>query len=153
MLFNDSQIWFGFSYADSLHRQGWKHVMARFADKYPTVTKLMQLVLSLPASSSEAERGFSVLSVVKTDLRSRLSQGALNDLMIVKMCCAPITSFDPEPAFELWSSAAVRRPNQAGAEAEAGQEESDDDIEYYDEEDTEDAELWDKLHHYAELEE
>ena len=65
-------------------------------------------MLTLPASSAEVERGFSQLKILKTDIRSTLSEERLNDLLAVKLLSADIQNFDPLPAIELWSTSCVR---------------------------------------------
>ena len=49
----------------------WRQVNDDLGDKRPSVHPLIDLVLSLPASSAEAERGFSLMKIIKTDWRSR----------------------------------------------------------------------------------
>ncbi|KAG1655024.1 hypothetical protein GQR58_024745 [Nymphon striatum] len=60
----------------------------------------------------KVERGFSQLSLVKTDRRSTLSSKHLNDNMAIKLLSSSIQSFDPKPAIDLWNSSGVcpRRP-------------------------------------------
>ena len=112
----------------------------------------MQLVLSLPASSVEAERGFSCLNLVKSDCRSRLSEKCLNGE-------AAIENFDPEPPFDKWFEAAKRRPK-----GQVQSEPEEDEVESEDEEDLIDfaidniavgalrvAGIWEKLQKYAEM--
>ena len=54
------------------------------------------------------ERGFSQLKILKSDIRSTLSEERLNDLLAVKLLSADIQNFDPLPAIELWSTSCVR---------------------------------------------
>ena len=65
-------------------------------------------MLTLPASSAEVERGFSQLKILKSDIRSTLSEECLNDLLGAKLLSADIQNFDPLPAIELWSTSSVR---------------------------------------------
>ena len=55
---------------------------------FPNLTKLAAIGLVLPMSTVDCERGFSVLSRIKTDLRNRISSRILNDLM-TKLLRAP----------------------------------------------------------------
>lgn len=63
---------------------------------------------TLPASSAEVERGLSQLKILKSDIRSTLSEERLNDLLAVKLLSADIQNFDPMPAIELWNTSSVR---------------------------------------------
>lgn len=65
-------------------------------------------MLTLPASSAEVERGFSQLKILKSDIRSTLSEERLNDLLAVKLLSADVQNFDPIPAIELWNTSSVR---------------------------------------------
>ena len=59
-------------------------------------------------SSSEAERGFSQLKLIKTNLRSKLGQSALNHCMGIKMLSPNIKEYDPHPAIHYWNNMAIR---------------------------------------------
>ena len=74
---------------------------------------LIDLVLTIPASTAECERGFSVMGQIKSDWRSSLSPETVDDLMKVLMQSPNIDSFDPSEAIQLWlsSSARQRRPD------------------------------------------
>jgi len=47
--------------------------------------------MNLPASSSDAERGFSLMKRIKTDHRRKLSDTSLSAIMTVNLESAPIT--------------------------------------------------------------
>ena len=63
----------------------WKKVNDVFSDKCPAILSLIDRILSLPSSSVEAERGFSLMQLIKTDWRSKLKDITLSDLMVVKL--------------------------------------------------------------------
>ena len=46
------------------------------------VLKILELILVLPATNATSERTFSKLRLIKTYLRSTMTQGRLNHLMI-----------------------------------------------------------------------
>ena len=46
------------------------------------VYHLIELVLILPVATSSVERIFSAMKVIKTDLRNKISDDYLNDLMV-----------------------------------------------------------------------
>ena len=72
----------------------------------------MDLILTMSPSSSEAERGFSQLKLIKTNLRSKLGQSALNHCIGIKMLASDIKEYDPHPAIHYWNSMSItaRRP-------------------------------------------
>lgn len=49
---------------------------------YPLVYRLIELVLILPVATASVERIFSAMSLIKTDLRNKMGDEWLNDLMI-----------------------------------------------------------------------
>ena len=50
---------------------------------FPNLTKLAAIGLLLPVSSVDCERGFSTLSLVKSDFRNRLANKTLNHLLMM----------------------------------------------------------------------
>ena len=52
---------------------------------FPDLCRFIQLVLTFPVSSAEAERSFSCLKRVKTYLRSTMSQKRLNNLCLLSI--------------------------------------------------------------------
>ncbi|XP_041365354.1 uncharacterized protein LOC121380553 [Gigantopelta aegis] len=68
-------------YGANLHKTSWISIHKLFGDVVPNIPGLMDLVLTIPATSVEAERGFSVMKRVKTDFRNRLHNRALSDLL------------------------------------------------------------------------
>ena len=69
-----------------------------FNDKCPAILSLIDLILSLPSSSVEAERGFSLMKLIKTNWKSQLKDTTLSDLMVMKLESNPINTFDPNDA-------------------------------------------------------
>jgi hypothetical protein len=74
------------------------------------VLGVVDLILALPATSVEAERGFSQMKLVKTDWRSCLNDKHLSDLLLVLLEAPDIDQFDPTPAMHLWMQGGHRRP-------------------------------------------
>ena len=106
----------------------WKELNAIFHSKTPNVLALIDFILTLPGSSTEAERGFSLMKVIKTDWRSCLSDIALSHLMMVKLEALPLLpsrddngnvqpAFDPLPAIQHFLSAKDRRKVKESAGA------------------------------------
>jgi len=52
---------------------------------FPDIVKFIQLVLTIPVSSAQAERSFSCLKRVKTYLRSTMSDRRLNNLCVISI--------------------------------------------------------------------
>ncbi|XP_046561682.1 uncharacterized protein LOC124270694 [Haliotis rubra] len=75
----------------------------------------MDLVLALPASSADAERGFSLMKSTKSDWRSRLSSSSLSSLMTVQLETPGIDDFNPEPSVMAWHLGAKRMPSFSGS--------------------------------------
>ena len=68
----------------------------------------VDLPLSIPAHSSECERGFSLMKLVKTDWRNCLTDDAFTDLIQINLHCADIKEFNPDQAIDLWNTASIR---------------------------------------------
>ena len=54
-----------------------RHIM------FPTVYRLIELALLLPVATATVERAFSAMKIIKTELRNKMSDGWLNDLMVI----------------------------------------------------------------------
>jgi hypothetical protein len=57
-------------------------VKTKMNTSYPLVYRLIELTLILPAATASVERVISAMSLIKTDLRSKMGDEWLNDLMI-----------------------------------------------------------------------
>ena len=64
----------------------------------------IDFILSLPASSSICERGFSLMKLTKTAYRNKMKSNTLSHLLTVKLHSSPIEDFNPEPAIRQWFS-------------------------------------------------
>ena len=62
----------------------------------------MTIVLVLPSSSTSCERGFSRINCIKTDLRSRLTMGNLDSLMLIGLSGVSVKEFDPNESIIVW---------------------------------------------------
>ena len=49
---------------------------------FPLAYRLITLALTLPVATASVERVFSAMNIVKTDLRNKIGDDWLNDLMI-----------------------------------------------------------------------
>lgn len=69
----------------------------------------MDLVLTFSPSSAQAERGFSQLKLVKSNLRNRLGQNTLNNILAIKFLSNDIQSYNPEKAVDNYFMSKKRR--------------------------------------------
>ncbi|KAK9408608.1 sperm flagellar protein 2 [Crotalus adamanteus] len=81
----------------------WDLVNKDFFHKYPNVLALIDLLLTLPASSSEAARGFGQMKLTMMRLRSKLMFESMTDLMVIQLNSPEIKKFDPQEAVRLWN--------------------------------------------------
>lgn len=86
----------------------WATVNRTHQHSCPDLLAVIDLVLSLPASTADCERGFSTMNMVKSDWRSSLLSDTLSDLLIIHLCSPEIKDFDPSTAVMLWHKNSVR---------------------------------------------
>jgi len=80
----------------------------RFQKGHESILGLIDLILTLPASSADAERGFSEMKMTKTDWQTHLCNSVLNDILMVHFNTASVKDFDPYPAIHQWNSRGQR---------------------------------------------
>ena len=76
---------------------------------FPNLTKLAAIGLLLPVSTVDCERGFSALTCVKTDLRNRLCNKTLNNLLMISIEGPDPMDYPYDQACDLWASWRNRR--------------------------------------------
>jgi hypothetical protein len=64
-------------------------------ERFLFLTKLIEIVAVLQASTSPCERGFGQMNLIKGKLRSSMNPSTLNDLMLIRMNC-PSLDFVPD---------------------------------------------------------
>jgi len=72
-------------------------------------------MLCSPFSNAIVERFFSQMKVIKTDLRNKINEENLEDLLRIKIGGINLETFDKQfcdKAIDLWHNDKVRRPNQ-----------------------------------------
>ncbi|XP_032848159.2 sperm flagellar protein 2 isoform X3 [Tyto alba] len=92
----------------------WDSVNSVYSRKYPNILTLVDLILTLPASSAETERGFSQMKLTMMHLHSKLRSEIVTDLMIIQMNSPDIKKFDPQKAINLWNSTCKRNRRLQG---------------------------------------
>lgn len=63
-------------------RASWEVINNELRENLKNILELIDLVLSLSPSSAEAERGFSQLKLIKTNLRSKMGNELLNQFKV-----------------------------------------------------------------------
>jgi len=81
--------------ASSSHSEFWRFMRMHYQERYPWFLRLVLIILLVPIGSAECERIFSLMNRLKTDVRNRMENGRLNDLMTVNRL-APSTLSDEE---------------------------------------------------------
>jgi hypothetical protein len=71
-----------FSAWDSLSDLALKLVQKRYHLTFSLVYRLITLALTLPVATASVERVFSAMKIIKSDLRNKIGDDWLNDLMI-----------------------------------------------------------------------
>ncbi|KAK6481138.1 hypothetical protein HHUSO_G17313 [Huso huso] len=94
--------------------------------KLPMLSKVEQLILTLPHSNADAERVFSMIGLNKTDTRNALDlEGTLSSIMTIKMSGMEPNCFKYEPPAEVIKaskSAASSYKREHAAASNAGSE-------------------------------
>ena len=80
-------------------------------DAFPNIHRLLLIACTLPISSAEAERSFSLMKRIKTCTRSTMSEERFSDLAVIVMHYPE--TFEVEEIFEAFVKAHPRRLFQA----------------------------------------
>ncbi|XP_051810175.1 uncharacterized protein LOC127535663 [Acanthochromis polyacanthus] len=68
----------------------WDRVHRLHSSSFGTILAVMDLVLTIPGSSAEYERGFRQVKIIKTDVRSTLVEASLSDQLKIKLMAPSI---------------------------------------------------------------
>ena len=82
--------------------QFWGHVAQHFGGRHPLIIRMIALYQMIPLDTSEAERGFSLMNLIKTALRNRMGPTHLCDLMRICSLGPSIEDFDPKLVMAWW---------------------------------------------------
>jgi len=77
------------------HSEFWGFMRKHYQGRYPWLLWIVLVIRLVPIGSAECERMFSLMNRLKTDLRNRMKNSTLNDLMTVNRL-APETLSDDE---------------------------------------------------------
>ena len=92
----------------SVNCTSWQALFASCVQNNKNVMALINLLLTLPATSAVCEQGFSQMKKVKNDWRSQLTNESLAELMRVKIESPSVIDFDPAAALQLWQCGGLR---------------------------------------------
>ncbi|XP_052599103.1 sperm flagellar protein 2 isoform X4 [Peromyscus californicus insignis] len=114
----------------NIRKLTWDFVNSIYSHKYPNILTLVDLVLALPASSAEPERGCSQMKRSHSCMDEKIKAESLTDILIIQLNSPDISSFDPRKAIHLWttrtqSSVAHMGPNLDSSSNSESQDESD----------------------------
>ncbi|KAG8637900.1 hypothetical protein MANES_15G179352v8 [Manihot esculenta] len=86
-----------------------KMVKINYHTYFPLVYRLIELALILPVGTASVERTFSVMNVVKTDLRNRLGDDLLSDCLVCYFEKEIFRSINDEVIMQSFQNLASRR--------------------------------------------
>ncbi|XP_030288729.1 zinc finger protein 862-like [Sparus aurata] len=102
------------NFPDKSYSDLWELLLTKdpYKTDYRNILELVMIMLVLPISAAQCERGFSAQNRIKTSTRSSLAVSTTEDLMRISLEGPPLESYDPSQAVERWlSSKQVRRPD------------------------------------------
>lgn len=73
-------------------------------DRAPNFVHLLELLLSLPATSVECERVFLLMKIIKIDWRSRIKNDMLRHLLRISVESKAVGEFDQQGAIQIWKA-------------------------------------------------
>ncbi|XP_006819807.1 uncharacterized protein LOC102805733 [Saccoglossus kowalevskii] len=97
------------TYHDKSYQDMMKIIITSYKDLTPNLYKLAAIALTIPVSTADCERGFSVVSRIKTKLRNRLSEKIIKILLFISTEGPDIQDFNFSAAAANWASAKERR--------------------------------------------
>ena len=83
--------------ASSSHSEFLRFMRMHYQERYPSFLRLVLIILLVPIGSAECERMSILMNRLKTDLRSRMKNGRLNDLMTVNRLAPSIATARATP--------------------------------------------------------
>ena len=79
-------------------------------NQFPNLLDLIDLILTIQASTADCEREFSTMKRIKSDWRASLGTSTLSDLMCGLLESCDINTYDPSSACGLWADDMHRKP-------------------------------------------
>ena len=113
--------WRNFMYEVMLNRHSddsWRKILTIAAKRnrdWPTLFQLANVLLTFNAENATVERGFSLLSRLRTSTRNRLLSSTADKLMRLKLNAVSYKTFNYNRAYALWLQSSTRyRYNVSG---------------------------------------
>lgn len=75
---------------------------------------LVDLVLALPASAAEPERGYSRMKRTHSRTDEKIKSETMTDILTIQLNSPSISSFDPRKAIHLWNTQTQSRLARRG---------------------------------------
>lgn len=97
-------------YSHRVHGLSWSTVNDLYISRVPNILSLVDHVLSLPAGTSECERGFSQMKIIKSQWRNTLKSSSMTLLMTIQLNSESVAKWNPEKSIFHWNRNAKRRP-------------------------------------------
>ncbi|XP_069819635.1 zinc finger protein 862-like [Dendropsophus ebraccatus] len=104
-------------FADLSYSSLWETVISKepYCTDFGNVLHLIHIMLILPISAAQCERGFSAQNRIKSQVRSSLHISTLEDLIRISSEGPSLELFNPEPSVKRWfNSKRKRRPQYKG---------------------------------------
>lgn len=87
----------------------WMEINELYHSQCSNILAVFDLLMSFPAGTSECERGFSQIAIVKSTYRNRLHSTTITMLMTVDLHSPDIADFDHYPAIHYCNQNESRR--------------------------------------------
>ena len=88
----------------------WKFVLKPNNEKFSNLSHLFEVLLILPISNADVERGFSSMGRIKSECRNHLEEDTLEDLLQIKLEGPRLLYFSSDNALNAFLSSS-RHPN------------------------------------------
>jgi hypothetical protein len=84
-------------------------------EAHPQFVVVVAIGITMPVCTAPCERGFSLMNLLKSDLRNRLGQARLQDLMRISQDAPPLSSLTRQDWLELVEMWLEMKPRKVGA--------------------------------------
>ncbi|XP_071953114.1 zinc finger protein 862-like [Antedon mediterranea] len=110
---SDMKLLIQINLQDKSYLDLWQIMLTKkpYCEDYKNILHLVQILLVMPISAAQCERGFSAQKRIKTDVRNSLHVSTTEDLIRIEMEGPTLESFDPTTIAEKWLSDGQRNFN------------------------------------------